>query len=122
MIKREVFLNPLTGGPPDRESQVLIYDQPIDCKGASALVLGTCTEATLENVGRKMEIRHCFTTSSDNLIPFSMLLGVPNPMLTARFFTNLVLSTLAAVLTKTFNGYYLLEFGSFMATRFLKKL
>jgi uncharacterized protein (DUF362 family) len=98
------------------------HDQPIDCEGASALVLGTCTEATLVNVGRKMEIRRCFTTSSDNLIPFGLLLGLPNPMLKARFFGNLLVSVLAAIIIKTFNGYYLFEIGSFIATKLQKKL
>jgi uncharacterized protein (DUF362 family) len=98
------------------------HDQPIDCEGASALVLGTCTEAILENVGRKIEIRRCFTTSSDNLIPFGLLLGIPNPMLKARFFGNLLVSILAAVTIKTFNGHYLLEIGSFIATKLQKEL
>jgi uncharacterized protein (DUF362 family) len=98
------------------------HDQPIDCEGAAALVLGTCTEAVLENVGRKIEVRRCFTTSSDNLIPFGLLLGIPNPMLKPRFFGNLLASILAAVFVKTFNGYYLLEIGSFIATKLQKEL
>ncbi len=96
--------------------------QPIDCEGASALVLGTCTEATLKNVGRKMEIRRCFTTSSDNLIPFGLLLGIPNPMLRPVFFGNLLFSVLAATIIKIFNGYYLFEIGSFILTKLQKEL
>ena len=98
------------------------HEKTIDCQGASVLILGTCTDAKLENAGKKMEIRNCFTSSADNLIPFSWLLGVSNPMLKARFFGNLLASSLLAILHKTFNGYYLMEFGSFIATKLLKKL
>lgn len=98
------------------------HDQPIDCEGASVLVLGTCTEATLENVGRKMEVRRCFTTSSDNMIPLGLMLGITNPILKPRFFGNLVVSIMAAVTIKAFNGYYLLEIGSFILNKLQKKL
>jgi hypothetical protein len=43
-------------------------------------------------------------------------------MLKARFFGNLFVSVLAAIIIKTFNGYYLFEIGSFIVTKLQKKL
>jgi hypothetical protein len=50
------------------------------------------------------------------------LLGLPNPMLKTRFFGTLLASVLAAIIIKTFNGYYLFEIGSFITTKLQKKL
>jgi len=98
------------------------HEQPVDCEGSSALLIGSCTRAKLVNVKKRMAVKRCFTTSSDNMIPFGIMLGLRNPLLMPRFLLNLLGAMLVASVVKTFNGHYLTEFGNFLATKLLKKI
>lgn len=96
--------------------------EPVDARGGTAFLIGSCCEANVVNARRVIRVDKCFTTAADMFLYFGARTGIPSPFFDRGFLGQYVPALLGDAAQKLFNGRYLEDARDFFQQQFMRRL
>jgi len=96
--------------------------EPVDARGGTAFLIGSCCEADVKNARRTVRIDKCFTTAADMFLYFGTRTGIPSPFFNPAFLGQYLTAMLGDAAKKLFNGRYLEDAGDFFKQQFMRRI